>query len=86
MDNSSLEVAKVPSYFTMSLDAAKIFVFKNNGKLRISICVDNLLNRKYYSYGWIYRAVFDDGSADYLEKGVYAQATIHFIGKIQFTF
>lgn len=86
MDNSSLEVAKVPSYFTMSLDAAKIFVFKNNSKLRISICVDNLLNRKYYSYGWIYRAVFDDGSADYIEKGVYAQATIHFIGKIQFTF
>ena len=86
MDNSSLEVAKVPSYFTMSLDAAKTFVFRNNSKLRISVCVDNLLNRKYYSYGWIYRAVFDDGSDDYLEKGVYAQATIHFIGKIQFTF
>ena len=86
MDNSSLEVAKVPSYFTMSLDAAKTFVFRNNSKLRISFCVDNLLNRKYYSYGWIYRAVFDDGSDDYIEKGVYAQATIHFIGKIQFTF
>ena len=86
MDNSSVEVAKVPAYFTMSLDAAKTLVFKNDSKLRISICVDNLLNRKYYSYGWIYRAVFDDGSADYLEKGVYAQATIHFIGKIQFTF
>lgn len=86
MDNSSLEVAKVPSYFTMSLDAAKTFVFRNNSKLRISLCVDNLLNRKYYSYGWIYRAVFDDGSDDYIEKGVYAQATIHFIGKIQFTF
>ena len=86
MDNSSLEVAKVPSYFTMSLDAAKTFVFKDNSKLRISLCVDNLLNRKYYSYGWIYRAVFDDGSDDYIEKGVYAQATIHFIGKIQFTF
>ena len=86
MDNSSLEVAKVPSYFTMSLDAAKTFVFRNNSKLRISICVDNLLNRKYYSYGWIYRAVFDDGSDDHIEKGVYAQATIHFIGKIQFTF
>ena len=36
MDNSSLEVAKVPSYFTMSLDAAKTFVFRNNSKLRIS--------------------------------------------------
>ncbi len=86
VDNSSLEVAKVPSYFTMSLDASKIFEIQGKYKLRISFCVDNLLNSKYYSYGWIYRAVFDDGSADYVEKGVYAQARIHFIGKIGFAF
>ena len=86
MDNSSLEVAKVPSYFTMSLDGSKTFRIRDKYRLRISFCVDNLLNSKYYSYGWIYRAVFEDGSPDYVEKGVYAQATIHFIGKIQFTF
>ena len=86
MDNSGMEVAKVPSYFTMSLDAAKTFEIRSKYKLRISFCVDNLLNSKYYSYGWIYRAVFEDGSPDYVEKGVYAQARIHFIGRIQFSF
>ena len=86
MDNSSLEVAKVPSYFTMSLDGSKTFEIRDRYKLRISFCVDNILNSKYYSYGWIYRAVFEDGSPDYVEKGVYAQARIHFIGKVQFTF
>ena len=86
MDNSSMEVAKVPSYFTMSLGASQEFKLSKRNKLRISFCVDNLLNKKYYSYGWLYWAVFDDGSADYVEKGVYSQATTNYIAKIQLTF
>lgn len=86
MDNSSMEVAKVPAYFTMSLSASQEFKLSKRNRLRISFCVDNLLNKKYYSYGWIYRAVFDDGSADYVEKGVYSQATTNYIAKIQLTF
>lgn len=86
MDNSSMEVAKVPAYFTMSLSASQEFKLSKRNRLRISFCVDNLLNKKYYSYGWIYRAVFDDGSADYVEKAVYSQATTNYIAKIQLTF
>ena len=86
MDNSSMEVAKVPAYFTMSLGVSQEFKLSKRNKLRISFCVDNLLNNKYYSYGWLYRAVFDDGSADYVEKGVYSQATTNYIAKIQLTF
>lgn len=86
MDNSSMDVAKVPAYFTMGLNIQKSFRIKGSSTMQLSFCIDNLLNRKYYSYGWIYRAMFKDGSDDYVEKGVYAQATTHFIAKVAFNF
>ena len=86
MDNSSMEIAKVPAYSTVNLDANKTILIRNKYRVRISFCVDNLLNNKYYSYGWLYRAVFRNGDADYVEKGVYVQAGIHFTGKLQFSF
>lgn len=86
MDNSSLENAKVPSYFVMSFNASKRFKITGKSGVTLSMCIDNLLNRKYYSYGWIYRARFASGEPDYVEKGVYAQATAHFIFRIAFDF
>lgn len=86
MDNSSMDIAKVPAYFTMGLDIQKSFRIKGSSTMQLSLCIDNLLNRKYYSYGWIYRAMFKDGSDDYVEKGVYAQATTNFIAKVAFNF
>lgn len=86
VDNSSDKTARVPSYFTMSLNAYKRFKIRNKTGITISLCIDNLLNRKYYSYGWIYRAKFASGEPDYIEKGVYAQATTHFIAKIAIDF
>lgn len=86
VDNSSEESAKVPSYFTMSLNASKRFKIKGKSGVTLSLCIDNLLNRIYYSYGWIYRAKFANGDPDYIEKAVYSQATTHFIFKIAFDF
>lgn len=90
LDNSSMEVAKVPSYFVASLELSKAFRLtkreEGRGRLKASLCVDNLFNNRYYSYGWIYRAVFEDHSPDYVEKGVYSQAPIHFIAKLSLSF
>ncbi len=86
MDNSSSKEAEVPSYFVMGLNAQKSFKIKGTAVATLSICVDNLLNNKYYSYGWIYRAKFKDGSADNVSGGVYAQATTNFIVRLSFNF
>lgn len=86
MDNSSADIAKIPGYFTAGFNAAQSFILKNHSRLQLSFYVDNLFNNKYYSYGWMYRAIFNNGAPDYLEQGVYPQAEIHFTAKIAYTF
>lgn len=86
MDNSSSEISRVPSYNTLNLNVSKSFRMKGAADMKIAAHIDNILNRKYYSYGWIYRAVFADGSADYVEKSVFAQATASFLLTVTFTF
>lgn len=86
MDNSSSEISRVPSYNTLNLNISKSFRIKGAADMKIAAHIDNLLNRKYYSYGWIYRALFADGSADYVEKSVFAQATVNFLLTVTFSF
>ena len=86
MDNSSSEAAKVPAYFTTSFNASHKFNLKDNSHITLSLCIDNLLNNKYYSYGWIYTAKFKNGAADYVEKGIYPQAERNFMVKISYSF
>ncbi len=86
MDNSSDDIAKVPAYFVAGFNAVKDFRMKNNSAIQLTFTVDNLLNNKYYSYGWIYQARFADGSAPYISRGVYSQAEINFIAKIAYKF
>ena len=86
IDNSSSEAAKVPAYFTSSFNASHKFTLKNNSHIALSLCIDNLLNNKYYSYGWIYTAKFQNGADDYIEKGIYPQAERNFMLKISYSF
>ena len=86
MDNSSSEAAKVPAYFTMSLNASHKFKVSDNSQIELSLCIDNLLNNKYYSYGWIYTAKFLNGAADYVEHGIYPQAERNFMFRISYEF
>ena len=86
MDNSSSEIARVPGYYTASFNSYKDFTLKNDSRIRVSFSVDNLFNNRYYSYGWIYRARFADGAPDYVEQGVYPQATINFVAKVAYSF
>ena len=86
MDNSSREIARVPGYYTASFNSYKDFAMKNGSNIRVSFSVDNLFNNRYYSYGWIYYAMFANGAPDYVEQGVYPQATINFMAKVTYTF
>lgn len=86
MDNSSSDIARVPGYYTASFNSYKEFTMKNNSKIRVSFSVDNLFNNRYYSYGWIYYAMFANGAPDYVEQGVYPQATINFVAKVAYSF
>ena len=90
MDNFNSDVSKVPAYFVTSLNVSKEFKLgkasTGGTALNISITVDNLLNNRYWSYGWIYQAWFADGSAPYVEQGVYAQAPANFMLKAAWRF
>ena len=88
MDNFNSSVSVVPSYFVSSLRVLKGFKLFNNrpDSLELSLVVDNLLNHKYFSYGWIYQAWFEDGSSPYVEQGVYPQAPINFCFKMALKF
>ena len=90
MDNFNSEYSEVPSYFIASLNVGKEFTLRRGEAaspvLRLSLAIDNLLNNKYYSYGWIYQAWFADGSAPYVEQGIYAQAPTNFMVKAAFRF
>ena len=99
MDNFNSEVSKVPAYFVSSLNISKEFRLRrgNAGRgggmaagntpfLTIAATVDNLFNNKYWSYGWIYQAWFADGSAPYVEQGVFAQAPANFMIKMALRF
>ena len=90
MDNFNSEASEVPAYFVSALNVSKEFALNRNGAvaptLRLSLAVDNLFNRKYYSYGWMYQAWFADGSAPYIEQGLYAQAPMNFMVKAAFSF
>lgn len=86
MDNSSSRISKVPYYNNLNFSASKIFKFKKFADLKVAMHVDNILNRKYYSYGWIYTSKFADGSPDYVEKAVFSQATTNYIISVALMF
>lgn len=79
-DNTSSEERSLPAYFVMGANAS--YSFKN---VSFSVFVDNMLNRRYVSSAWVYRALFEDGS-EYLEEGFFPQATTNFIVKMTVSF
>jgi iron complex outermembrane receptor protein len=80
-DNTSNDERSLPAYITLSLQGQYVF-----GKIKFSIFADNLLNNKYISDAWVYRARFADGSADYIEDGFFPQAKLNVILKISYSF
>lgn len=85
MDNTSNLARSVPQYFVMGLSASKSFEFKSERYVDIQLFIDNILNRKYFSNGWVYSAEFLNGES-YSEEGLYPQAEINFTLKVSFRF
>lgn len=80
-DNTSSDLRSIPAYFVMSFNT-----YYSWRKIKLSIFVDNLLNKKYVADGWVYRALFADGSDPYVEEGLFPQAGINATIKISYSF
>ena len=81
-DNTGCADRCIPSFFVTDLSLSHNFPL-SGGSLGVSLYVNNLLNREYYAYAWVYRAC--DGG-EYLEAGLYPQATRNLMLKIAYSF
>lgn len=86
MDNATSKEAKVPAYNKFTLGLSRYFNLKNGSRITISGVVDNLFNKKYYSYGWYSAYHFTTTPDKEYWEGVYPQAEINFLAKIAFEF
>lgn len=86
MDNSSCVAAKIPAYGVMGFMASKTFSIRGLAKMELSAHIDNLLNNRYYAYGFIYTSKFADGSADDVSKSVFPQARTNFLVTVALKF
>ena len=81
-DNTQNENRCIPAYFVTDLSLSHSFALPT-GSLGVSLYVNNLLNRAYYAYAWVYRA-WDGG--EYQEAGLYPQALRNLMVKLTYSF
>jgi iron complex outermembrane receptor protein len=84
-DNTSSNLRCLDDYFTGNFRID--YSFKLGGvNLGLQGLVNNLFDRQYITSAWVYRAVFSDGSPDYIEDGFFPQAGRNVIGKLTISF
>ena len=81
-DNTENAGRCIPTWFVMDLSLSHSFRLPL-GDLGVAVYVDNLLNRDYYAYAWVYRAW--EGS-EYVEAGLYPQAPRNLMVKVTYSF
>ena len=81
-DNTQNGNRCIPAYFVTDLALTHSFALPA-GSLGVSLYVNNLLNRAYYAYAWVYRA-WDGG--EYVEAGLYPQALRNLMVKVTYSF
>ena len=81
-DNTQNESRCIPAFFVTDLSLAHSIPLPT-GSLGVSLYVNNLLNRAYYAYAWVYRAW--EGS-EYTEAGLYPQALRNLMVKLTYSF
>ncbi len=84
-DNTQSADRCIPAFYVMDLSLSHRFAVPC-GTLELSLYVNNLLNRAYYAYAWVYRAWQGGDDPMYMEAGLYPQAMRNFMGKIAFSF
>ena len=85
-DNTASDTRSIPSYYTVTFQTGKSFHINGKTYLDLQFFIDNLLDRKYYSNAWGYISHFADGTADYLEEGLFPQAVRNYTLKASFRF
>ncbi len=87
IDNTSRDSMEIPSWFVMNAGASHRFSLKK-GTLTLSAYVGNMLNRKYWAYGWRWEACSAGATKDEIESGigVYPQAPANFMFKVSYGF
>jgi iron complex outermembrane receptor protein len=84
-DNTSSDLRRLDAYFTGNF--AIDWSFKLCGvNFGLQGMINNVFNKQYISSAWVYRAVFADGSPDYIENGFFPQAGRNVIGKLTIAF
>ncbi len=81
-DNTQNEGRCIPAWFVTDLSLSHSILLPF-GTLGVSVYVNNLLDKEYYAYAWVYRAW--QGS-EYLEAGLFPQATRNAMLKLSLSF
>jgi len=81
-DNTQNEDRCIPAWFVTDLALSHSFSLPS-GSIGVSFYVNNLLDRAYYAYAWVYRAW--EGS-EYTEAGLYPQALRNLMVKLTYSF
>ena len=81
-DNTGNADRCIPAFFVSDLSLSHSFPLPT-GSLSVSLYVNNILNREYYAYAWVYRAW--EGS-EYVEAGLYPQAPRNLMVKLAYSF
>lgn len=84
-DNTQSEDQCIPAYYVVDCRAEYTLPILA-GRMTIGAYCNNLLNRKYYADAWVYRALFADGSPEYIEEGLFPQALRNCSLKLRLSF
>lgn len=82
IDNTSSSDRQLDAYFVNNLKIDYNLNLKGTRGVGIQLAINNILNEQYIANGWVWRAVFNDGSPEYREDGFFPQAGINFMGKV----
>ncbi|MDR1582649.1 MAG: TonB-dependent receptor plug domain-containing protein [Prevotellaceae bacterium] len=84
-DNTSSDLRSLDDYFTSNLRID--YSFKLFGiRCGVQGLINNIFDGRYITSAWVYRAVFIDGTPDYIENGFFPQAGRNCIGKLTIDF
>jgi iron complex outermembrane receptor protein len=80
-DNTSNDLRSLDAYFVNNFRIDYSF---NLCGVRFGLqgLINNIFDRQYITSAWVYRAVFTDGTPDYIENGFFPQAGRNVIGKL----
>jgi iron complex outermembrane receptor protein len=84
-DNTSSDLRSLDAYFVSNFRID--YSFKLCGvNFGLQGLINNVFDKQYITSAWVYRAVFSDGSPDYIENGFFPQAGRNVIGKLTISF